>query len=92
MGYHMTCYRRFEALSKLQCGKMEEVEKLAGQSCGSNVQNSDEHIFSTLIMRSVIKSLKPAQSTGIFPKVCLFCNEARKRIKGKEQELSSAEF
>ena len=42
-------------------------------------------------MRSVIKSAEPSQSTGVFPKVCLFCNQARKRIKGKEQELPSGE-
>ena len=42
-------------------------------------------------MRSVIKSPEPSQSTGVFPKVCLFCNQARKRIKGKEQELPSGE-
>ena len=42
-------------------------------------------------MRSTIKSPKPSQSTWVFPKVCLFCNQARRRIKGKEQELSSAE-
>ena len=79
------------ALSKVQRGKMEEAEKLEGQSCGSNVQNSDEHIVPTQIMRSIIKSPKRSQSAGVFPKVCLFCNQARKRIKGKEQELSSAE-
>ena len=37
MGYYMTCYRRFVALSKVQRGKMEEAEKIEGQSCGSNV-------------------------------------------------------
>ena len=42
-------------------------------------------------MRSVIKSPKPSQSTVVYPKVRLFGNQARKRIKGKEQELSSAE-
>ena len=79
------------ALSKVQRGKIEEAVKLEGQSCGSNVQNSDEHIIPTQIMRSIIKSPKPSQSTGVFPKVCLFCNQARKRIKQKKQELSSAE-
>ena len=79
------------AFSKVQRGKMEEAEKLEGQSCGSNLQNSDEHIVPTQIMKSVIKYPKPSQSTGVFPKVCLFCNQARKRIKGKKQELSSAE-
>ena len=69
---------------------MEEAEKLEGQSCESNVQNS-EQIVPTRIMRSTIKSPNLSQSTGVFPKVCLFCNEARKRTKVKEQELSSAE-
>ena len=79
------------SLSEVQRGKMEEAEKLEGQSCGSNVQDSDEHIVPTRIMRSVTKSPEPSQSTGVFPKVCLFCNQARKRIKGKDQELSSGE-
>ena len=35
----MTCYRRLMTLSKSQRGKMEETEKLEGQSCESNVQN-----------------------------------------------------
>ena len=80
MGYHMTCYRRFVALSKVQRGKMEEAEKLEGQSCGSNVQNSDEHIVPKWIVRSTIKSPKPSQSTGVFPKVYLLCNQSRKRV------------
>ena len=32
MGYHMKCYRRFVSLSEVQRGKMEEAEKLEGQS------------------------------------------------------------
>ena len=87
MGYHMTCYRRFVALSKLRCGKVEKAEKLEGQYCENNIQNSEEHIIPTRIIRSIIKS----QTTGVFPKVCLFCNQAKKRSKGKEQVLSSAE-
>ena len=42
-------------------------------------------------MRSTLKSPKLSQSTGVFRKVCLFCNQARIRIKRKEQELSTAE-
>ena len=72
-------------------GEMEEAEK-EGQSCESNVQNSNEHIVPMGIMRSTIKSPKPSQNTGVFPKVCLFFNQGRKRIKGKEQEFSSAEL
>ena len=52
------------ALSKVRRGKIEEPVKLEGQSCGSNVQNSDEHIIPTQIMRSIMKSPKPSQSTG----------------------------
>ena len=36
---------------------------------------------------SNIKSPKRSQSTGVFPKFDLFWNQARKHIKGKEQEL-----
>ena len=70
----MTCYRRLVTLSKSQRGKMEETEKLEGQSCESNVQNWDEHIVPTRIMRLTIKPPIPSQTTGAFPKVYLFCN------------------
>ena len=40
-------------------------------------------------MRSDIKSPGPSQGIGVFTKLCLFCNQAKKRIKGKEQEFSS---
>ena len=46
----MICYRRFVALSKVQRGKIEEAEKLEGQSCENN-RNSREHIVVTQIMR-----------------------------------------
>ena len=92
MGYHMTCYRRFVAPSKEERGKMEKAEKLEGQSCENNVQNSKECIVPIRIMMSTIKSPKQSQSTRVFPKVSLFVNQARKRIKGKEQELSGAEL
>ena len=80
------------APSREERGKMEKAEKLEGQSCEKNVQNSKERIVPTRIMMSTIKSPKPSQSTGVFPKVSLFVNQARKRIKGKEQELSGAEL
>ena len=71
--------------------KNGKSRKLEGQTCENNVQNSEEHTILTRIMRSTIQSPKTSQSTAVFPKVCLFFNEARKRIKDKEQELSSAE-
>ena len=70
---------------------MEKAERLEGQPCEINVQNSEEHIVSTQFWSSTIKSPKPSQSTGIFLKVSLFFNQARKYIKEKEQELPSAE-
>ena len=57
-------------LSKSQRGKMEETEKLEGQSCESHV----EHIVPTRIMRLTIKPPIPSQTTGAFPKIYLFCN------------------
>lgn len=47
------------------------------------------HGVSTRIMRSEIKYPGPSQGIGVFTKLCLFCNQAKKRIKGKEQEFSS---
>ena len=61
-------------LSKSQRGKMEETEKLEGQFCESNVQNKDEHIVPTRIMRLTIKPPIASQTTGAFSKVYLFCN------------------
>ena len=87
----MTCYRTFVVPSKVQRGKTEKAKKLEEQSCENNVQNSEEDIVPTRIMKSTIRSSKPAQSTVVFSKVCLVCNQASKRIKGKEQEMSSAE-
>ena len=84
MGYHITNYRRFIALLKVQRGKMEEAKKLEGQSCKNNIQNS-ERIVPTRVMRPTVKFPKQSQSTGVFPKICLFCNLAKTRIKGKDK-------
>ena len=65
-------------LSKVQRGKMEEPEKIEGQSCENNRRNSGEHM-----LRSTIKSPKPSQSTGIFPKVCFFVMKLEKVLKGE---------
>ena len=47
MGYHMTCYRRFVALSKAEQRKMLKVGKLERQSCENNVQISEKHSSNT---------------------------------------------
>ena len=79
------------ALSKVQCGKIKKEGRLEAQSCEINIQNLEEHINPARFWRSTIKSSKLSQSTGAFLKVSLFCNEAKKCIKEKEQELSSDE-
>ena len=71
------------ALSKVQREKMEEAENLEGQSCENNRRNSGQHIVLTKIMRSTIKSLKPSQSTGVFPKVSFFVIKLENVLKGK---------
>ena len=42
-------------------------------------------------MPSNLTSPATSSTTGIFPKVCLFCNKERKKIKGKEQKLTDVE-
>ena len=43
------------------------------------------------ITRSDFTSPATSSRTGIFPKVCLFCNKERNQIKGKEQKLTNIE-
>ena len=59
MGYHMTCYGKFVGIAKVQRGTIEKSEKLEGKSCENNVRNSEEHIVSTQILRSTVRSAKP---------------------------------
>ena len=72
-GFHMRCYRKFTALSKTQRENNNDI--------------CNQHDQPTRITPS--NSTSPAISlmTGIFPKVCLFCNKERKKIKGKKQKL-----
>ena len=35
--------------------------------------------------------LKSHSNPGIFPKVCLFCSSAQKKVKGKKQKLKNVE-
>ena len=72
-------------LSKVQRGKMEEAEKIEGQSCENNRRNSGEHIVLTQMLRSTIKSPKPSESTGIFPKACFFLMKLENVLKGKSR-------
>ena len=72
-GFHMSCYRKFTVLSQTQRENNNDI--------------CNQHDQPTRITPS--NSTSPAISlmTGIFPKVCLFCNKERKKIKGKKQKL-----
>ena len=74
--FHMSCYRKFTALSKTQREK-------------NNICN--QHDQRSRIAPSNITSSATSSRTGMFPKVCLFCNKERKKIKGKEQKLTDVE-
>jgi len=38
------------------------------------------------------QSTQLEESSGVLPKVCIFCNKARKKVRGKEQPLTSCEY
>ena len=76
-GFHMSCYRKFTALSKTQRQNNNDI--------------CNQHEEPTRIMRSNLTSPATSSRTGSFPKVCLFCNKERKNIKGKEQKLTNVE-
>ena len=76
-GFHMSCYRKFTALSKTQRENNNEI--------------CNQHDHSTRITRSNLTSPATSSRTGIFPKLCLFCNKELKKIKGKEQKLTIVE-
>ena len=69
-GYHLVCYRRFIVLS--------QQWEIIGKWWGSGSQNK------TVLTHSGITSPKSHSNAGIFPKICLFCNSAREKVKGKE--------
>ena len=70
-GFHKSRYGKFTALSKTQ------IE--------NNNYICNQHDQPTGITRSNLTSPAISSRTGIFPKVCLFCNKERKKIKGKCQ-------
>ena len=73
----MSCYRKFTTLSKTQ------------RENNNNICN--QHDQPSQITPSNLTSPATPSRTGIFPKVCLFCNKERKKVKGKEQKLTDVE-
>ena len=81
IGYHVTCYRKFTALSKAQRKKRSQTK--------CNIQ-SDNAVNSSPATRSNTKSLHVVSSYGGLPKICVLCQKERKVVKGKEQPLICA--
>ena len=77
-GYHLVSYSRFIALSQ------QQQEKI-GEPWESGSQNK------TVLTRAGITLPKSHSNAGIFPKICLFCCSARKKVKEKEQKLINVE-
>lgn len=55
-----------------------------------NENPADQFEFSLMNKRSEIKSPKPSR-TEIFPSLCLFFNQSRKKVQGIYQELVTVE-
>ena len=93
-GFHMPCYRIFSALSKAQRKKMQEEDM---QVSITQIQDKEEKPSThstanknTYLTRSTIDAPKPSNSSGIFPKVCLFCCKKDKKVGNNKQKLVSA--
>ena len=77
-GYHMSCYRRFVALSQSQRSRIESAAK-------------EKEPEITRLTRASSDIINGSSSAGIFKPVCLFCQQSRKRLKGVQQKLVSVE-
>lgn len=78
-GYHLGCYRKFAALPKIHRHKLE-VKSVGAIKAKPSPKTT----------RSRISSTTPSVRTGLFASVCIFCNNFRKKILGKEQKLLNA--
>ena len=85
--YHMECFRKFTTLSKAQREKLDCLKNIrTDPSNNTNSLSGFQDVRSSMIKRSYKKSPKLSKP-GIFPNVCLFCNNGRKRIKNVAQKL-----
>ena len=75
-GFHIECYRRFTALSKVQREKMQ-VEQKEKNSADS----------SSYLTRSNIGGPLSSSKTGIFPKECIFCSKKDRKHNKQKQKL-----
>ena len=81
IGFHLRCYRKFTALSQFQREKQPESlpETQEGNEASAKKLTRADMSFATA-----------STSTGIFPKVCLFCNKGVIRLRWIRRYLSSA--
>ena len=81
-GYHLQCYKRFTALSKLQREKLNEVVPTPSTPVNKAEKN-------TRLLRSELESPSSCNSTGVFTKVCLFCDRVEFQLNYKKHTLIS---
>ena len=71
-GYHLNCWRRF---TTLPASLKKEQEKQSQESIKPKRLRSSTNLPATT-------------STGVFERVCLFCNKKDRKFKGQKQKLS----
>ena len=76
-GYHLECYKRFTALSKLQRENLNEVVPTPTTPVNKAEKN-------TRLLRSELKSPSSCNSTGVFTKVSLFCDRVEFQLNYKK--------
>ena len=75
----MSCWRRFTALSKSHFDKGQRGKEIDITNENPNEEPTDHTGVSLMTKRSEIKSPKLLR-TGIFPSLCLLCNQSRKKF------------
>lgn len=77
-GFHIDCYQRFIAISK----KLRDKIKVSEESSPS---------VAACTLRSQVKKLASPTSSGVLPKICVFCTKKDKKHNGVKQKLVRSE-
>ena len=77
IGFHMDCYRKFTAISKLSKGKLSEV---VVESTESKQATSKPRLS-----RSVAPDNMTSPGSRVFSKGCLFCEQISKKLRDKNK-------
>lgn len=78
IGYHSSCYKNFIAIPN-------PAEKIAETSTSSSEQLSEK------VLRSQVQQ-QESTSSGVFQKLCIFCNHQHKTINNKIALIGSSEI